>query len=136
MGEQASWELSMPLELTQRARARRHEIEQTSSHLHAQVSRVLRDMKVEHENEKDIEGLVVDIAVRGSRVALEVDGPSHFLKESDGTRSRKVNGWTLFKHRLLRRLHYRVCNLPYFEWGALNSKQQKQYLRNLLDDED
>jgi hypothetical protein len=59
----------------------------------------------------------------GTAVAVEFDGPSHFLQwiEPGAAASRKPepNGATLFRDRLLREAGHAVVSIPYFEWDAL-----------------
>ena len=115
----------------------------SSSKLHLQVSRALRSLGVEHSNEYSVNGLLVDIVFVDKRLALEVDGPSHYFRDS-----KRVLGTTLFKRHLLERMGWRVLrslptshsvmslvllSLPYFEWGELSGQEEQQaYLRALL----
>jgi len=54
----------------------------------------------EEEHLEPRTGYSLDLALPSSRVAIEVDGPSHFLLP-DGRGVRKPNGPTLLKRRLL-----------------------------------
>ena len=66
------------------------------------------------------------------RRAVEVNGPSHYLKDADG-RCVTENGPTRFKARLLRRLGWDVTHVPFFEWDALHdTAAQDAYLRSKL----
>ena len=47
----------------------------------------------------------------GKRIAVEVDGPSHFIG-----RSQQPSGATLLKHRQLRLFGWRLESVPYWEW--------------------
>ena len=49
----------------------------------------------------------------GERIAVEVDGPSHFLGGSH-----QPTGSTLLKHRQLRHFGWRLESVPYWEWDA------------------
>ena len=62
------------------------------------------------------------------RVAIEVDGPSHFTQV--GTPS----GATLLKRRQLRATGWNVVAIPYFEWYRLdrNVQREDEYLCRLL----
>ena len=63
------------------------------------------------------------------KVAMEVDGPSHFLA---GTREPK--GATVMKRRILEALGYHVVSVPYWEWYQLRGDDDKMaYVRRLLD---
>ena len=62
------------------------------------------------------------------RVAIEVDGPSHFVGASQ-----RPTGATLLKRRQLHALGWAVISVPYFEWDPLRGPEQQQdYLRKRL----
>lgn len=92
------------------------------------VSRVLDALSWTHKKEwRTAEGLSLDIAKPRQRIAIEFDGPSHYL-----TRGRP-NDATAFKHRLLERLGWRVVHVPYYEWGELRTwNDKKAHLRSKL----
>lgn len=75
--------------------------------------------------------LVVDIVCRtaaGQLVAIEVDGPSHFVAP-DNT----LTGPTLYRNAALQARGYNVISIPYFEWTCLGrGRAQKQYLMQRL----
>ena len=115
---------------TRRTRARAARIASAqSSKFHRDVSSALIAMGVGHDNEHDIKGLVVDIAVgvrgvadgQGGGVVVEADGPSHFFRNLPG----RPTGATLSKRRLLRSLGWEVVSVPYFEWRVLRGKQEQ-----------
>jgi hypothetical protein len=61
--------------------------------------------------------LSIDIAATtaaGARVAIEADGPTHFIQPGDA-----VSGPTLFRNRALAARGYAVLSIPYWEWDAL-----------------
>mmetsp|Transcript_46900 Transcript_46900/g.150909 ORF Transcript_46900/g.150909 Transcript_46900/m.150909 type:complete len:185 (+) Transcript_46900:237-791(+) len=70
-------------------------------------------------------GYSLDLALPSSRVAVEVDGPSHFLLP-DGRGVRKPNGPTLLKRRLLAAAGWRVISVPFYEWDGLNTADERQ----------
>ena len=70
-------------------------------------------------------GYSLDLALPSSRVAVEVDGPSHFLL-TDGRGVRKPNGPTLLKRRLLAAAGWRVISVPFFAWDGLRSAGERQ----------
>lgn len=103
------------------------------------------------------EVLSIDIANVQDRIAVEVDGPSHFfttINDADVTVSRggtyalgnqveyqflwngdrqRINGPTALKERLLNSLGWKVIHLPFWEWHELeNEKEQEDYCRKLL----
>jgi hypothetical protein len=95
---------------------------------------------------KDIDVLSIDIANIEEKIAIEVDGPSHFMMciDSDSLlQSAKLNkiqneyqanGATMLKRRLLTLMGWKVLNIPYWEWYKLegNNTQEVQYCQRLL----
>jgi hypothetical protein len=65
----------------------------------------------------------------GVQLAIEVDGPSHFVKP-DG----KVTGPTMFRNRALAARGYALVSIPYWEWNGLRSAvaKRQQYLLSKL----
>ena len=63
----------------------------------------------------------------GRKVAVEVDGPFHFI-------DRRPAGRTILKHRQVARLDcIEVVSVPYWEWNELKKSATKQhYLREKL----
>ena len=58
----------------------------------------------------------------GSLVAVEFDGPTHFLRRihsATGGRTYSPNGATLLRDRLLREAGFDVIAVPFFEWDEL-----------------
>ncbi|EOD25459.1 hypothetical protein EMIHUDRAFT_237685 [Emiliania huxleyi CCMP1516] len=73
-------------------------------------------------------GYSLDLSLPSSRLAIEVDGPSHFLLP-DGRGVRKPTGPTLLKQRLLRAAGWRVISVPFYEWdGFATANGQQTYL--------
>lgn len=68
-------------------------------------------------------GYAVDIAIPGSRVALEADGPTHLARCAPGTRQL---GPTAMKARHLRLLGWRVLNVTYLQWNSLEGDAARQ----------
>ena len=69
---------------------------------------------VEEEHRCKASGYSIDALVTlndGKRIAVEVDGPSHFIG-----RSHQPNGATLLKQRQLRYFGWRLESVPYWEW--------------------
>ena len=61
----------------------------------------------------------VDCLLTDRRVAVEADGPSHFLA------GRAPNGKTRLRRRLLEARGLRVVSVPYFEWRRLATDAAK-----------
>ena len=75
-------------------------------------------------------GYRIDALVKvgdGRKVAVEVDGPTHFVQ-------RRQTGSTTLKHRQVARLHcIDVVSVPYWEWDELeNSVAKQRYIRKEL----
>jgi hypothetical protein len=103
-----------------------------SSKLHADVAACLTRMGVVHTNERWCERAErsIAIAIEGAPpIALEVDGPTHYLQ--DGC----PNGSTRLRNRMLEAHDWRVKVVDYRVWRrqstASNSKRE-EYLRRLL----
>ena len=74
----------------------------------------------------------LDLALPSSRIAIEVDGPSHFLQPDDRG-VRKSNGPTLLKRRLLAAAGWRVISVPFYEWnGFATANGQQTYLERAV----
>jgi hypothetical protein len=68
------------------------------------------------------------VEVKGTKVGVEVDGPSHFV-------GRKATGRTLLKRRQVTSLdEIAVVSVPYWDWDKLGKDREKkqEYLRTLL----
>jgi hypothetical protein len=66
----------------------------------------------------------IDIAATtaaGVRVAIEADGPTHFLQPGN-----TLEGATLYRNRALAVRGYAVLSIPYWEWDALRGADSKQ----------
>jgi hypothetical protein len=113
-----AWELAARAWRSQAGRSR------VSSLQHEVCAVLWAGLGVPHEAEADAgAGLLrVDIAItppggRGPRVALEVDGPTHFLAGgAPGSAARAPRGATLLRNALLARLGWRLVVLPFSAW--------------------
>ena len=65
---------------------------------------------------------------QGSRVAVEVDGPTHFTS----TRPFKALGSTRLRRRLLEARVDRVVSVPFYDWDAADSVSAKKMLLETL----
>jgi hypothetical protein len=66
----------------------------------------------------------IDVAATtalGVKVAIEVDGPSHFMQPGIS-----LEGGTMFRNRALAVRGYVVISIPYWEWNQLRGAEQKQ----------
>ena len=102
-----------------------------SSRLHTEVSECLTRMGVTHANEQWCERAErsIDIAIEGAGapIALEVDGPHHFLQDG------RQDGSTRLRNRMLAAHGWRVTVVDYRVWQQLKTQaQREEYMRSLL----
>jgi len=91
------------------------------SQLERDVAAVLDRLGWTHVFEQETtEGLSLDMAKPATKRAIEVDGPSHFAKNTAST-TYVENGATRFKSRLLRRLGWDVVCVPFNEGDRLQT---------------
>lgn len=112
-------------------------------------------------NPSPMEILSIDLANIESRIAIEVDGPAHYISRIDDRAShsidgveghskivkgqleyqfawtgefQEINGPTALKHRLLTALGWKVIHVPFWDWYALegNTNDEDSYCRRLL----
>ena len=134
----AEWH-ELPAHICSRYREAFAAMEAQPSRLQLAVRDALREMGFEPQEEVATpHGYSIDLVVEagGRRVAVEVDGPSHFL----GT-SRMATGATKLKRRQLEAFGWRLLSVPYWEWSALKhsrtevaSKGFRAYLRRGLEE--
>ena len=106
----------LPLSLRQACRNAFVEEEGQPSRTQSDVVREIRSrgFNVEEEHRCEASGYSIDVLVAlndGEQIAVEVDGPFHFVG-----RSHKPNGATQLKHRQLRHFGWRLESVPYWEW--------------------
>jgi len=120
----------------------------------------MEEMALEHGISvapKPVEILSLDIANVEERIAIEVDGPAHFISRIDGHSAsrggyskfingkleyqfvwngeqQEMNGPTALKQRLLDSLGWKVIHLPFWEWYQLGGDEaaEDEYCRKLL----
>ena len=109
-----------------------------------------------HVAELPMEILSIDCADPERRIAIEVDGPSHFISSIDGSivasgymkningkldyqfgwdgTRQSPNGTTALKKRLLESLGWSVINVPFWEWYSLGGDEDGEcaYCESLL----
>jgi hypothetical protein len=66
----------------------------------------------------------IDIALPDQRIALEFDGPTHFM--SDGTNTQAMK--TKLRDLLLQKRGWRVVSVPYFEWHKHTTEAEENGL--------
>eukprot|EP00808_Paulinella_micropora_P029769 g50910.t1 len=130
--EHSSLGLSLPAPLPAACKSSMMQETVHSSELHKEVSKVLRKENVPHVNEDTSSGLWVDIGMAEHRVVIEVDGPTHFVAGSVESKRPKYNLTTLYKHRLLRAMGWRVVSVPFYEWQDRRPEERALNLRQKL----
>jgi len=103
----------------------------TDSRSHGDISILLAEIGFEHatevspfvDNSADLfsggdEFMAIDMANLEDRIAVEFDGPSHFL--GLGHDGRVESGKTKMKSRMLKKLGWKVIKIPWFEWKEVN----------------
>ena len=89
-------------------------------------------MGVAHDNERWCKraerSIDIAIEVAGAPIALEVDGPTHFLQDG------RQDGSTQLRNRMLAAHGWRVAVVDYRVWQyqLQTEAQRKEYLRHLL----
>jgi hypothetical protein len=93
--------------------------------------------------------LTVDIVIEltssahaesNSRIAIEFDGPTHYLRPDIGSKDQRVgpmNGKSRFRNALIERSgeFVSLISVPYFEWDTVvgsNEKEEKYLLQKLI----
>lgn len=103
-----------------------------------EMSELLVDLGIAHEVEAcplESEDIVVpgllaiDAACRGQWLAIEFDGPSHFLRRVGTTYMPEIEkGPTKAKRRFLEGLGWTVVNIRYFEWAKAETREARKAL--------
>jgi hypothetical protein len=81
---------------------------------------------------------VTAVTAAGAKLAVEVDGPMHFVRPGQGPSGgppyHLLTGATLYRNRALGARGYMVVSIPYWEWDSLTSQQQQvKYLQQKLE---
>jgi hypothetical protein len=99
-----------------------------------QLSQLLRARGWAHDDEATLAHgwLVVDMADSRRRVALEFDGPSHFLTDLASERRLVVDGPTVWKSRALQALGWRVVRVRFDEWARAQGADRDAFLDQLI----
>ncbi|CAG9463319.1 unnamed protein product [Pedinophyceae sp. YPF-701] len=101
------------------------------SAFHLDVSLALARLGVPHVNERTVEdGLkYIDVAIEQGdvRLAVEVDGPSHFTRNTA-----QPLGSTLLSRRVTRACGWHVLSIPHYEWPKDDPHAQAELLATRL----
>lgn len=98
------------------------------SDLHLEVVGVLDDAGFECTLEH-IDGYPIDIALLKEKIAVEVDGPFQFTRNTS-----EPLGVSLLKRRVLEGRGWKVISIPHFIWMSLRTKVRRSvYLQNIIE---
>ncbi|XP_010672528.2 RAP domain-containing protein, chloroplastic [Beta vulgaris subsp. vulgaris] len=110
-------------------RTRRFNQKVTSS-FQKEVARVLFGTGLEWVREYALDAYTLDAALIDKRVALEIDGPTHFSRNSG-----VPLGHTVLKRRYVAASGWDIVSVVHQEWQELEgSGEQEEYLRQILKD--
>ena len=107
-----------------------------------EISKLLKEIGFHHELEVSPDNtmkggmMAIDFACKERKVAVEYDGPWHYLKAlGSGVRTSTENGATKAKRRLLEQLGWEVINIDYREYGRVRrTPKENEWLQNILKD--
>ena len=105
-----------------------------SSNMHMDVCRHLTDLGYEYTNEVqvfDVGYLAVDIALTGRKLAIEFNGPHHYVVDVT-TKVRTEDGKTKFKRRLLELYGWRVATVDSEYWRSMQNAGRRAHMLEKL----
>jgi len=107
----------------------------TASELSKALSKTLKEIGFDHETEVG-KIMSIDFACKKKKIAIELDGPTHYLKAArTGELTMTENGPTKAKRRFLEQLGWKVINIDYREYYLVKgASNEKRWLRKKLTD--
>ncbi|KAE8655544.1 hypothetical protein F3Y22_tig00117026pilonHSYRG00151 [Hibiscus syriacus] len=104
--------------------------QKTTSSFQKEVGRLLVSTGLDWVREYPVDCYIVDAVLVDQKVALEIDGPTHFSRNT-GT----PLGHTVLKRRHIASSGWKPLSLSYQEWEELEGEmEQLEYLRKILEE--
>lgn len=103
--------------------------QKVTSSFQKEVARLLVSTGLDWVREYAVDGYTLDAVVVDRRVALEIDGPTHFSRNSG-----IPLGHTMLKRRYISAAGWRLISVPHQEWEELQGGfEQLEYLRGIIE---
>ncbi|KAK2197622.1 bifunctional RAP domain/Restriction endonuclease type II-like [Babesia duncani] len=99
----------------------------SSSKMQGKVGKLLDEMRIKHQSEMRIGPYTLDYAIVPHKVAIEVNGYTHFYHQTT-----RMNANTRLKYKILQSMGWNVCSINYFDWKNKGKQEKLEYLSREL----